>query len=235
MWFAAGPVFDLHHHHGKSSVRRYKKQTWCWCWTRTFVTVYLHTAWVTTGSASSTFLACCAAVVEVPVHDMLKQQKHGLSQISVCPPASLGFHGHPRSESEPAGVLPLCLLQNRLQPAGFQSLNTLPSWVYPQIFWWSLIYLYRQSFLLFSRPFCVSVVSYHISDTFPCEKYSSPGTRTLIGLQFYSWKWGFSSSVETCFLYQAVKVFPVWTQQNLWHHNTGTILHCHHSTLVSLL
>lgn len=40
--------------------------------------------------------------------------------ISVVP---VGRYGHPRAELEPAGVLPLCLLQDRLQPAGVQSLG----------------------------------------------------------------------------------------------------------------
>lgn len=40
---------------------------------------------------------------------------------------SAGSYGNPRTESEPAGVLPLCLLQDRLQPAGFQSLDIMPS------------------------------------------------------------------------------------------------------------
>lgn len=35
-----------------------------------------------------------------------------------------GLYGHPRTELEPTGVLPLCLLQDRLQPAGLQSLDT---------------------------------------------------------------------------------------------------------------
>lgn len=39
----------------------------------------------------------------------------------LCLPA--GLYGHPRAEPEPAGVLPLCLLQDRLQPAGLQSLD----------------------------------------------------------------------------------------------------------------
>lgn len=38
-----------------------------------------------------------------------------------------GLHGHPGAELEPARVLPLCLLQDRLQPVGFQGLDTLSS------------------------------------------------------------------------------------------------------------
>lgn len=41
--------------------------------------------------------------------------------VSVVP---VGRYGHPRAEPEPAGVLPLCLLQDRLQLAGLQSLDT---------------------------------------------------------------------------------------------------------------
>lgn len=57
-------------------------------------------------------------------------------------------NGHPRPEPEPAGVLSLRLLQDRLQPVGFQSLNCCP--IFVPMLWcvYPVMFLLAQTSLL---------------------------------------------------------------------------------------
>lgn len=66
-----------------------------------------------------------------------------------------GCYGHPRVELEPAGVLPVCLLQDRLQPAGLQSLDEFPSSSHSVRYYADVTRSHPQDFNLF--PPCFSV------------------------------------------------------------------------------